>query len=60
VYLAEQMGQVSVRVVPCVQVDGDRKLSAENAAQYGSSIMRAARCHMLAARSRGLCTTTAL
>jgi hypothetical protein len=60
VYLAEHMGQVSARVVPCVQVDGDRKLSAENAAQYWSSIMRAARCHMLAARSRGLCTTAAL
>jgi nitroreductase len=57
VYLAEHMGQVPAHVVPCVQVDGDRRLSAENAAQYWSSIMRAAWRYMLAARSRRLCAT---
>jgi nitroreductase len=57
VYLAEHMGQVPTHVVPCVQVDGDGKLTAENAVQYWSSIMPAAWSYMLAARSRGLGTT---
>jgi nitroreductase len=56
-YLAERMGQVPVHVVPCVQVDGDGKLTAENALQYWSSIIPAAWSYMLAARSRGLGTT---
>jgi nitroreductase len=56
-YLAEHMGQVPAHVVPCVQVDGDGKLTAENAVQYWSSIMPAAWSYMLAARSRGLGTT---
>jgi len=40
-----------------VQVDGDGKLTAENALQYWSSIIPAAWSYMLAARARGLGTT---
>jgi len=57
-YLAEHFGEVPVLVVPCVDVmDGDGRLTAENANQYWSSVMPATWSYMLAARSRGLGTT---
>jgi nitroreductase len=57
-YLAEHIGEVPVLMVPCVEViDGDGKLTGENANQYWSSIMPATWSYMLAARSRGLGTT---
>lgn len=57
-YLADHIGEVPVLMIPCVEViDGDGKLTAENANQYWSSIMPATWSYMLAARSRGLGTT---
>ncbi|OBK21438.1 nitroreductase family protein [Mycobacterium asiaticum] len=57
-YLAEHIGEVPVLMIPCVElIDGDDRLTAENANKYWSSIMPATWSYMLAARSRGLGTT---
>ncbi|UGU33369.1 nitroreductase family protein [Mycolicibacterium smegmatis] len=57
-HLAEHFGEVPVLMIPCVEVvDGDGRLTAENANQYWSSVMPATWSYMLAARSRGLGTT---
>jgi nitroreductase len=58
VHLAEHMSEVPVLMIPCVEViDGDGRLTGENAYQYWGSIMPAAWSYMLAACSRGLGTT---
>jgi len=46
-------------MIRCVEViDGDGTLTGENANQYWTSIMPATWSYMLAARSRGLATTS--
>jgi nitroreductase len=53
-YLARHLAEVPVLVLPCIEVEGDGRLTDENQADTWGSIMPAAWNYMLAAHTRGL------